>query len=319
MTRVPEFFSAEDLLDRTDPPRMIAAMEEALEAIGSDSLILPPRQHLDHLDSTMLVMPAAGYGLYVTKLVTVKPLNADGLPAVQGLVVLFSAETGEPLAVMDATVLTGQRTGAVAAIGIKYLAPPDLDHLGIIGTGVQGAWAAVHTAAVRPVNTLFCLPRSRSSFERFCATVTRFAGHLRITACTNVEELLGRAKCIVTATPSRIPVLPDDPACLEGKTFVAIGSYRSDMQELPCAAYRIARAILVDGPQAAEESGDLINPLTAGLIEPSAVIQLSELVAGRKILEAGATRIFKSVGNAAFDIFAAKAVQSIRANGAYPN
>src|SRR5687767_3997368 len=99
MAGAPLYLSAEDLLARTDPPAMVAAMERAFRAMASGALVLPPREHLEHGQSTLLVMPSAGDGIFATKLVTLTPANAErGLPTTQGIVLLSSAETGEPLA-----------------------------------------------------------------------------------------------------------------------------------------------------------------------------------------------------------------------------
>jgi len=63
---------------------------------------------------------------------------AKGLPTISGLLVLNDPETGLPIAVMDCTWITAQRTGAASAVAAKYLARQDAERLAIIGCGVQG-------------------------------------------------------------------------------------------------------------------------------------------------------------------------------------
>ncbi len=267
---------------------------------------VPERHHLVGPQSTLLVMPCEAAGLFGTKLVSLTPANAPlGRPVTQGLMLLFDGTTGAALALLDAASLTCQRTGAVAALAVRELTPSSLDTLGIVGCGVQGAWAAIQAAAVRPVRTLYALARSETSFVRFHETVARFAPGLTIERCATAEELLGQTECVLTATTSTTPVLPDDPDLLAGKLLISIGSYRPHMQELPDAAFRLAGAVVVDSPHAATEVGDLINPLAAGLLKPDRVIGLGEILGGRHRPEPGTTRVFKSVGYAAYDLFVA--------------
>lgn len=302
-------FANEDLLGCVDAPSMVNAMEQALVAMAAGTIDIPPREHLDHGRSTFLVMPGAGAGLFITKLVTVTPDNASrGLPVTQGLIAVLSAATGAPLALLDAAVLTAKRTGAIAAVGIKRLAQCDLCRLGVIGCGVQGAWAVIHAATVRPIAQVYCVARSETTFSAFQETIGRFAPHLDVFRCSDAAEMLRAVECVITATTSSTPVLPDDPVLLHGKLFVSIGSYRPDMQELPFAAFALARSIVVDSPQALTEAGDVINSIASGFVDKGAVFSLADLVTGIAALRSHPTRIFKTVGHAAFDLFAARAV-----------
>ena len=299
--------SGEMLLGLADPRALIGAVERVITEVGAGRSTVPERHHLSGPDSTLLVMPCEAGGLFGTKLVSLTPANAPrGQPVTQGLMVLFDGSTGAPLALLDAASLTCQRTGAVAALGIRELTDPGLDTLGIVGCGVQGAWVAIQAASIRPIRTLHCLARSEESFTRFSATIARFAPHLAIERCETAADLLRRTECVVTATTATRPVLPEDPALLAGKLLISIGSYRPHMQELPDTAFRLAGEIIVDSPHAATEVGDLINPLASGLLTQDKVIGIGEILAGRHRVALDATRLFKSVGYAAFDLFVAE-------------
>lgn len=60
-----------------------------------------------------------------------------GLPAVMGITILNDPETGAPITIMDGTLITTMRTGAVTAVGAKYLAKKDSQVVTIIGAGTQ--------------------------------------------------------------------------------------------------------------------------------------------------------------------------------------
>ena len=93
-------------------------------------------------------MPARGEGLATLKWVTSFPHNPErGLPVVAGALLVSSAETGELLAIMDCAAITSLRTGAAAAVSAQALARDDARSVGLIGCGVNGAWAARCLAA----------------------------------------------------------------------------------------------------------------------------------------------------------------------------
>jgi ornithine cyclodeaminase/alanine dehydrogenase-like protein (mu-crystallin family) len=93
-------------------------------------------------------MPAKGGGLAILKWVTSFPGNpARGLPVVMGMICVSSAETGEPLALVDVRAVTALRTGAVAAVAAQELAREDASSAGMVGCGLHGAWAARCLAA----------------------------------------------------------------------------------------------------------------------------------------------------------------------------
>jgi len=179
-----------------------------------------------------------------------------------------------------------------------------MSSFGVVGAGVQAAWQAIYTAAETGADIVLVFARSDRSFLRFRDTVARFRPDLVVERCADVTDLVRRTDLIVAATTSSTPVLPDSDL-LRGKTLVSVGSFRPHMQELPDAAYRLAGAIVVDSPAAIHEVGDVINPVAAGLVPADRVTGLADLVSGTHAAT-GSTRIFKSVGHAIFDLFAAR-------------
>ena len=114
--------------------------EVALER-GSDTLQAPPRTSLPlPEDAVLLVMPASGGDIAMTKLVTVHPKNASaGLPTIQGEVVVMEAATGERLGVLDGSVVTARRTAALSLLAARELAARPNGPLLIVGAGSQGS------------------------------------------------------------------------------------------------------------------------------------------------------------------------------------
>jgi ornithine cyclodeaminase/alanine dehydrogenase-like protein (mu-crystallin family) len=298
-----------DLIGLLPPRDIVAAVETALRADAVGNVVAPRRHHMQWKDTTLLTMPAAAEGGIGVKVISVAPDNAArNLPVTNGIMLLHEGATGLPLTIMNAAALTAQRTGAVGALGMKYLTPPETCSVGIVGCGVQGAWQAIFAHAVRPISEVFAFTRSNGSFERFVATVTRHVPDAHVTRCMTVHELLERTDLVVTATTATEPVLPNESKLLENKHFISVGSYKPTMQELPDAVYRLARHLAVDSPQASDEVGDIINPLQRGILKQTDVFLIGECVTGKRIVDTARTTVYKSVGAAMYDLFVAQAL-----------
>jgi len=288
---------------------LIAAVEAALRVSESGRAIVPRRLHTAWNSNTLLTMPAIAEGSLGTKMVSVVPGNAaSGLPVTNGLMVLNDGDTGLPLAVMNAAALTAVRTGAVGAVGLKYITPANITSIGIVGCGVQGTWQAIFACAVRPVQEIFYVSRGSASVERFTAIVHHHAPSVRITACLNTRHLLALTNVVIAATTSADPVLPDDSALLEGKHFVSIGSYKPTMQELPDSVYRLAGQLVLDSEFARHEVGDAIRPVEQGFLKETDIFPVSQLVTGQRSVDTGRTTVYKAAGMALFDLFVARAL-----------
>jgi ornithine cyclodeaminase/alanine dehydrogenase-like protein (mu-crystallin family) len=302
------YLSGEDLVDLILPQVLIASIEEALRDFAAKRIIAPLRQHIDFADNTLLTMPVVGRSALGAKMVSVVPSNtARGLPVINGLMILSDVITGLPLAILDAAGLTAQRTGAVGAVGLKYTVPPDVHCIGIIGTGVQGTWQAIYACAVRDIHTVFYISRSNEQAHQFTDAVSRHVPSVRLTRCTDTHELLTKVPVVITATTSSDPVVPARLELLENKHFIGIGSFKPSMKELPHSVYQLARQVVVDSDAAMFEVGDLIEPLSSGSLRKENIIHVAEIVVGRQSIDTKRTTVFKSVGSALYDLYAASA------------
>jgi ornithine cyclodeaminase len=79
------------------------------------------------------------------------------------------------------------------------------------------------------------------------------------------------------------------------------------MQELPSSVYQLADQVVVDSDAAKSEVGDLIEPLLSGLLREENFVHLADLVSGRLYIDVEGTSVFKSVGLALYDLYAAQA------------
>jgi ornithine cyclodeaminase/alanine dehydrogenase-like protein (mu-crystallin family) len=310
-----------DLKQLVTPTVLVDAVQSAALAAIAGNAVVPPRLHVQWAPQrTLLAMPSAamdatqGIAAMGTKLVSVVPDNAArGLPVTNGLMVISNWETGLPVAILNAATLTAQRTGAVGALGMRCLTPSHIDAIGIIGCGVQGTWQAIFACAVRPVRAVYFLSRSEESGARFESTVRaqvewfspECAARLQFKRCQDARDLIRKADLIVTATTSTEPVMPGEAQLLNGKHFIGIGSFRPDMQELPDAVCELAGSLVIDSEAARHETGDVLGPVSRGVLKTENVFHIGEVIAGRRVIDTERTTAYKSVGMALFDLYVA--------------
>jgi alanine dehydrogenase len=132
------------VLEAVTPEKAIAYVREAFLAHRRGEWVMPAKVYLDsppHGD--FRAMPALGNGLALLKWITSFPGNPQrGLPTVTGVICLSDASDGRPLMLLDARSVTALRTGAVAAVAARALAPSGARTVGVIGCGLHGTWTA---------------------------------------------------------------------------------------------------------------------------------------------------------------------------------
>src|SRR5215211_6589362 len=190
----------------------IGVMREALIKLAHGEVYQPLRAIVRPPEAVgvMGLMPSymsgedAAYGL---KIVCIFPGNpAQGKDAHQGSVMLFSAETGELLALMNASAITAVRTAAVSGVATRLLAREDAGDLAIVGAGVQARGHLAAMACVRPIRRARIASRS---FERARRLAEELAPRypFPIAPAASVEEALRDADLIVTATTAAEPIV----------------------------------------------------------------------------------------------------------------
>ncbi len=309
-------------LDRAAVAARLArgALIERLEQAFASGYTTPLRQRFDvgrvPGTNSLLSMPAwrAG-GAIGVKLATIFAGNTSrNLPAVHASYILFDGDTGAPRAILDGGELTLRRTGAASALAAKYLARADAERLLMVGTGELAVHVVLSHAIVRPIKAVRIWGR-RPEKAREVAAALR--GHdFSIEVCQDLESGVGWADIVSTATLSTEPLV-HGRWLRPGQHLDLIGAYRPDMREVDEVAVRRADLYVDTRAGALVEAGELVQSLSAGVIQPSDIRgELSELargvVAGRR--DANAITLFKSVGTAIEDLAAAElAVEGIGA------
>jgi ornithine cyclodeaminase len=288
----------------------IELMADALSALARDEVYQPLRTIVRPPEARGLLglMPAyrAGeQGAFGLKAICVFPGNpAIGKDAHQGAVMLFSRETGELLALMNASEITAIRTAAVSAVATRLLAREDAQELAIIGAGVQARTHLAALAAVRPIKRARVACRN---IEHAVELAREMQSSFPIEPVRTNEEAVRGADVIVTATSSLEPVINKEWIS-PGAHVNAIGTHSPSSREIDSATMAAARLFVDRRESALNEAGDYLLAAQEGLITPDSIIgEIGELLIGTKTGRTSATEItlFKSLGLAIEDVVTA--------------
>lgn len=291
----------------------IELMADALSSLARGEVYQPLRTIVRPPEARGLLglMPAyrtGEHGAFGMKAICVFPGNpAVGKDAHQGAVMLFSRETGELMALMNASEITATRTAAVSAVATRLLAREDAQRLAIIGAGVQARTHLVALDAVRSIKEARVACRNIEHAHELVREIQpRFS--FPITAVETNEEAVRSADLIVTATSSQEPVINRDWISA-GAHVNAIGTHSPSSREIDSATMAAAKIFVDRRESAINEAGDYLLAANDGVINADSIVaEIGELLIGKKTGRNSADEItlFKSLGLAIEDVACAE-------------
>jgi ornithine cyclodeaminase len=291
------------------------ALRPAMQDVSSGQASMPARiaatvPSLGFLAAMPTYSPTGG-GL-MAKLVSLFPGNSGSLPTHQAVVIVFDAESGEPLALLDGTSITTLRTAAGSALSAELLSRPDAQTLAVLGTGVQARAHAEAMVRVRPIQQIRVAGRDRDRAASLASALQEALG-VEARAADNYGAACADADLVCATTHSPVPVV-DRKFLTPGVHVTSVG-YNTDGREVDSAT--VADALVVVESVAAVLApppagcNDLRLPIEEGLIEPGHIhTEIGELLLGTKAGRTSPDQItlYKSVGVAAQDAAAADLV-----------
>jgi alanine dehydrogenase len=307
--------SANDVVDLLPMDVCIDLMAETQIEFSRGEAIMPVRTTMviPAEEAEMNLMPAwmGGRDAFGCKLITFFPGNLDkGIPAVIGLVALLDAATGELLAVLDGTSITGIRTAAASAAATRALAHTDASTLAVIGAGAQAASHLAAMLAVRPVKQVRVAALTMDEADAFAARARGAHPGITVEPVADAREALAGADLVCTVTYSSQPVVDADwlePGC----HINAVGSHTPDAREIDGESMRRARVVVDSRDANLAECGDCLIPIAEGLFGPEHVSdEIGEVLAGTKPGRTSPDQmtIYQSCGLAVQDMAAARCV-----------
>jgi alanine dehydrogenase len=283
----------------------IAAVEGALRQHGLGTAINNPR--------TRVRLPTGQLHMMGGAVPTRGVIGYKAYTAFRGKtrfhVMLYSADTGELLAMLQADRLGQMRTGAASGVATKYLARADARSMGIFGTGWQARSQLEAVCSVRQIQGIKAYGRDATRRQAFCTEMSQQLG-IPVEPADTPEAVVKGMDVVITSTNARDPLF--DGSWLEPGAHVnAIGSNALIRREIDDTTVRRSALIVVDSKEQARlECGDLLGPLERGLIHWEQVRELGDVVAG---LIPGRRQpcditLFESHGLAIWDLAAGMAV-----------
>lgn len=305
--------SHEEVLQLLPIKECIAVMRDALCALADGKAYQPLRTIIRPPDAkgVMGLMPSyvsgdcAAFGL---KAICVFPGNpAKGMDSHQGAVLLFSAETGELLAMMNASAITAIRTAAVSGVATDLLAQAGAGNLAIIGSGVQARTHLAAMSEVRSIKRCRIASRHFEHAQNFCEEMAQdFLFPLE--PVETIAEALDGADLIVTATTAIEPIVQREWIS-DGAHLNLVGSSSPKAREVDSETMA-AVSLFVDRRESTlNEAGDYLLAARKGVIGADHIrAEIGEVLKGEQPGRTSANEItcFKSLGIGIEDLFAAE-------------
>jgi len=304
---MPLYLSESDVSELVSPGAAVDAIEECFRRMARGEVEIAPRRRLRLPEGALADMAAAdsGIGLAGGK------LYASTSTGTTFVVCLFDSDTSELVAVVEADRLGQLRTGAASGVASRFLAKSGARTLGVIGCGYQAeTQVACIRAAVPSVDRVIAYCRTPENLAAFCERTGAEPAESHREAASG--------EIVATITSSRDPVLRGEWLA-PGTLVVAAGANVVTRRELDNAVLERASFVCCDWlAQAKLESGDLAEPIAAGVLDWLEVHELHEVVAGETPGRQSDADIvvFKSNGLAAWDVaLGAEAVRLARERG----
>ena len=228
------------------------------------------------------------------------------LPAILATIMLFSAETGKLIAVIDGSFITAIRTACASAMATKGLANPSTPVAGILGAGVQARAHIQALCRVKKLQRIKIYSPLGISAERVRQELESEVG-VDIEVVSSAEDTVRGADLVVTVTTAKEPVLELE-WLKPGAHINAVGSHRPDLREIDGTTLARSKVVVDSREAVMAECGDILLAIKEkSITENSIHAEIGEVLAGTKPGRTSADEItlYKSVGIAIQDVAAA--------------
>lgn len=297
-----------------DLDELIAALEQAHIQYSTGKAVMPVRLvvPLPQIQGRITSMP--GYlnddkalGMKVVTYFQDNP--KQNLPAILATIMLFSAETGKMMSVMDGGYITAIRTACASALATKALANPDTPLLGILGAGVQARAHIQALARVRELQQIKIFSPSGTSAASIKRDMEKTLA-VSFEIAQSAEAVVRDSDLLVTVTTAKEPIVK--LAWLKpGVHINAVGSHRPDLREIDGATLARAKVVVDSREAIMAECGDILLALKEKSVGDNVIHgEIGEVLAGAKAGRSSVDEItlYKSVGIAIQDVATANLV-----------
>jgi ornithine cyclodeaminase/alanine dehydrogenase-like protein (mu-crystallin family) len=302
-----QVFTEDDVRQRLNPDRVIAAIESAFRDryLSTDIPVRPDLQMVGGIFQTMPCYDRAGNALGL-KLVVVQENPRRPEDRIQATYMLLDPESGRPLVIVPANYFTDLRTAATSAVATKFLAREPVRVLGVFGTGRQARAHIKVLPRVRHFEQVLVCGRDAGASREFAQKMSAETG-LPV-APADARTCAAESDVLCTCTSSQTPLF-DGSLLRAGVHLNLVGTFQPHAREVDSATVQRARVFVESYEGAPAHAGDLFIPFQEGIIDNTHVAgDLHELTSGKKPgrTNAGDITLFKSIGCALEDLATAE-------------
>lgn len=295
---------------------VLNVVEQAFKEKGLKRIQMPPKPYIFYhkYNGDLRTMPSYLEALDISavKIVNSHPNNMKlyDLPTVMATIILIDPKNGAPLSIMEGSWITAMRTGAASGIASKYLARKSSYKLGLIGAGAQAETQLLAISSILNIQEVYVYDKSKENRDNFILKfIKKYGEKFSINPVERAEDAVKNMDVIVTATPSREPIVKKDWVS-NGMHLNCIGADAPGKEEIDPQILKISK-IVVDDIEQAAHGGEINVPLSKGIISLKDVYaEIGEIVAGlkpgREFIEE--ITVFCSTGLAIQDAVTAKLV-----------
>lgn len=264
-----------------DKTSLIKNQEDGFVAYSEGRVVVPQVGHIGfpvgdcHIKYGMI----SGDDHFVIKIASGFPNNpqAHGISVIQGLILVLSAQTGQPLFLLqDEGYLTNLRTALAGLIAAKYLAPKNISAIGVLGVGGQARLQVRMLKELTPCRTIWVWGRSREKVGQYINEMSTEG--FMVQAAQSPKEVANYCNLIITTTSSTHPLLKigDIQA---GTHITAVGADCPGKNEIDPEVFAKADICAVDSKSQCCHHGDASHAIRAGLISESQLLELGQIIA----------------------------------------
>ena len=258
-------------------------IETGFSAYSNGEVVVPPVGELNFDNPPGDVHIKYGYiqddDVYVIKIASGFYQNKLlGLSNGQGMMLVFDQKSGKPIGLLqDEGYLTDVRTAVAGAICAKYLAPKNIEAIGIIGTGVQARMQLEYLKRVTDCKSAIVWGRSESALDQY-KTIMADSGFI-IQTTMAMEQVTDNCNLIITCTASEKPLIEKDQ--IKGKIHItAMGSDTPNKQELDSSVLSKADLIIADSRSQCEVRGEIHHAIRNNAVSMDSIAELGEIING---------------------------------------
>ena len=260
---------------------LISIVEQGFVALSTSKAIIPPVGELIFDDPPGDTHIKYGYikqqPYFIIKIASGFYDNPKlGLKSSQGLMLLFSRQTGQILGILlDEGYLTNIRTAIASMITVKYLAPQKVKTVGIVGTGIQAIFQLNYLAQVCQCTNIMVWGRTPHNLTEFQKSFQNSPYTIKTTS--NLDELTRSCNLIITATASTSSLLKADQV-RSGTHITALGSDTPKKIELEPALIQKADLLVSDSISQSKVRGEFFRARKVDCLDESKLVELGSLI-----------------------------------------